>query len=322
MAKPRIFVTRRLPGAVEAHLRAHFDVTLHESDAPPGREELAEALQSHDALLPTITDRLDAALLSAPGIRARLIANFGAGHEHIDLEAARAAGIKVTNTPGALTEATADLALMLVLMAARRAGEGERLLRAGQWAGWAPTNLMGQHLGGKLLGLAGFGRIARATAARARAFGMEIGYFSRSPAPREVEEALGARRFPTLTALAGEADVLSIHLPGGEATRHLVDARLIAAMKPTAILINTARGPIVDEAALAVALANRRIAAAGLDVYEQEPRVHPALLVLENVVLLPHLGSATLETRTAMGMQAVANIEAFFAGQEPPNRVA
>jgi lactate dehydrogenase-like 2-hydroxyacid dehydrogenase len=320
--RPRLLVTRRLPAAVEQHLEAHFDARLNESDDPPDRAALAAAMTEYDAILPTITDRFDAELLSAPGSRVRIIGNFGAGIEHIDLDAARAAGIVVTNTPDALTEATADIAILLMLMAARRAGEGERELRAGRWTTWRPTHMLGQTLTGKTLGLVGFGRIAQATAARAAAFGLQIIYFSRSAAPAEVEARLGAVRVGTLEDLAAAADIVSLHVPGGNATRHLVDAGLLARMKPTAILVNSARGPVVDEAALAAALQSGQIAAAGLDVYEHEPKVHPDLLALENVVLLPHLGSATIETRTAMGMQAAANLDAFFAGAEPPNRVA
>lgn len=313
----KILVTRRLPEAVERHLVEKLGATVSPDDQALGEEGLRRALDQCDILLPTITDRLGAKLLR-PGVRTRLIANFGAGVEHIDLDAARAAGTAVTNTPDALTETTAELAVMLMLMAARRAGEGERLVRAGQWHGWGPTAQLGQGLQGKLLGLVGYGRIAKATAARARAFGMEVGYFTRSP----VADAGEARHFASLEELAAEADVLSLHVPGGAATHHLVDAALLACMKPGAIVINTARGSVVDEAALADALAACRIAGAGLDVYEREPVVHSALLTLENVVLLPHLGSATLETRTAMGMQAVRNIETFLAGEDLPNRVA
>lgn len=322
IARPRIFVTRRLPAPVEARMREKFDVSLNEQDIPPGKADLAAAIRQHDAICLTITDSFDAGLIATPGATARLLANFGAGFEHVDLLAATRAGIMVTNTPDALTETTADLAVMLMLMAARRAGEGEREVRAGRWTGWRPTHMMGQSLTGKTLGLVGFGRIAQATALRARAFGMNIRYYSRRPAPSSMAAALAASRAASLEALAAEADVVSLHLPGGKATHHLFDASLIARMKSTAILINTARGSIVDEAALASALRMNRIAAAGLDVFESEPAICPALLVLENVVLLPHLGSATRETRTAMGMQALANIEAFFDGREPPNRVA
>ncbi len=317
MTAGRILVTRRLPAPVEEVLAERLGAQLSDADDALSRSELAAALADCDILLPTITDRLGAEMLR-PGARVKLIANFGAGVEHIDLDAARAAGIIVTNTPDALTETTAELALTLMLMSARRAGEGERLIRSGGWTGWGPSALMGQGLTGKLLGLVGYGRIARSTASRARAFGMRIAYFSRS----QVADPGDAVRFDSLTALAEAADVLSLHVPGGDATRHMIDAALLKKMKPTSILINTARGSVVDEAALADALVSGSIAAAGLDVFEDEPKVQPALIGLENAVLLPHLGSATVECRMAMGMQAIANIDAFLAGQDPPNRVA
>ena len=317
MTASRIFVTRRLPEAVEQVLTGRLGAQLGDANAALSRAQLAAALDEFDIVLPTITDRLDGELLR-PGSRVKLIANFGAGVEHIDLEAARAAGIIVTNTPDALTDTTAELAMTLMLITARRAGEGERLVRAGKWTGWGPSALMGQGLTGKLLGLVGYGRIARATAARARAFGMQIAYFSRTA----VSDAESAVRFESLAALAEVADVLSLHVPGGAATRHMIDDAMLAKMKPRSILINTARGSVVNEEALANALACGQIAGAGLDVYEAEPAVQPALIGLANVVLLPHLGSATLECRTAMGMQAVANIDAFLAGKDPPNRVA
>jgi lactate dehydrogenase-like 2-hydroxyacid dehydrogenase len=320
--KPRLLVTRRLPDGVEAHLSQHFEATLNASDVPLDGAALRQAMTHYDALCTTLTERIDAELLATPGRTVRILGNFGAGTEHIDLAAARAHGVVVTNTPDAVTEATADLTLLLILMASRRAGEGERELRAQRWSGWHPTHLMGQSLSGKVLGLVGFGRIAQATATRARAFGLRIRYYSRTRASADQETAFAAEYVPSLEALATQADVLSIHVPGGAATRHLVDARLLSLMKPTAILVNTARGTSVDEAALADALMARRIAAAGLDVYEREPAVESALLALENVVLLPHLGSATIEARTAMGLQAASNLAAFFAGQEPPNRVA
>lgn len=317
MTASRILVTRRLPAPVEEVLAERLGAQLSDADDALSRSELAAALADCDILLPTITDRLGAEMLR-PGARVKLIANFGAGVEHIDLDAARAAGIIVTNTPDALTETTAELALTLMLMSARGAGEGERLIRSGGWTGWGPSALMGQGLTGKLLGLVGYGRIARSTASRARAFGMRIAYFSRS----QVADPGDAVRFDSLTALAEAADVLSLHVPGGDATRHMIDAALLKKMKPTSILINTARGSVVDEAALADALVSGSIAAAGLDVFEDEPKVQPALIGLENAVLLPHLGSATVECRMAMGMQAIANIDAFLAGQDPPNRVA
>jgi lactate dehydrogenase-like 2-hydroxyacid dehydrogenase len=303
-------------------LRANYDVEVNVDDHPLHRDRLARALRDFDALMPTITDRIDDALLRTADHRTRVIANFGAGIEHIDLDAARRANIVVTNTPGALTEATAQLAVLLMLMAARRAGEGERWLRLGEWHGWAPTQLLGQDLRGKTLGLVGFGRIARETARLARALlDVRVAYHSRTRASVEDERTLGAAYHDSLPALLAVSDIVSLHCPGGAATRHLMNAKAFESMKPTAILINTARGSVVDEQALAAALARRAIAAAGLDVYEAEPAVHAPLLKLDNVVLLPHLGSATIQTRTAMGMQAADNLDAFFGGMAPPNRV-
>lgn len=315
MPAQRLLVTRPMPPLVEERLRAiPVELTIASGKVSP--EELASAIREFDLLLPTITDKLTADLLT-PDARVRLIANFGAGVEHIDLAAAGAAGIAVTNTPDALTGATAELAITLMLMAMRRTGEGERQVRAGGWKGWGPTAMLGQTLSGKLLGLVGYGRIARATAALGRAFGMRIACYSRSP----VNEP-GVQYFASLEDMLAEADVVSLHTPGGEATRHLINPERLALMKPSAVLVNTARGSVVDEAALAKALQERRIYAAGLDVFEQEPKVHPALLTCENAVLLPHLGSATIETRTAMGMQALDNIEAWLMGRDLPNRVA
>jgi len=318
----RVCVTRRLPAEVEHHLSELYDVKLSSDDVPMSREALREAMLQYDAVVPTITDRIDAELIEVGGRKAGLLANYGAGVDHIDLEAARSAGLIVTNTPGALTEATAELAILLMLMAARRAGEGERELRARTWTGWRPTHLVGQSLAGRTLGLVGFGRIAQRTAEKARGLGMRIVYFSRSPPPTEVEAGLDAKRALSLEDLAEQSDIVSLHVPGGPATRHLVDSRFLARMKPTATLINTARGSVVDEEALAQALNSGRIAAAGLDVYEREPQVHPQLLASDRAVLLPHLGSATIESRVAMGMQAAANLAAYFDGRQPPDRVA
>jgi lactate dehydrogenase-like 2-hydroxyacid dehydrogenase len=318
----RVRVTRRLPEATQALLARQYDTTFNDEDIPLDRAALEAAMRDYDAVIPTITDRIDASLLEIDGRRARILANFGAGLDHIDLAAARRHGIVVTNTPDALTEATAELAILLMLMAARRAGEGERELRAGEWIGWRPTHLIGQSLAGRTLGLVGFGRIAQATAVKARGLGMDIRYHSRSAVPDHVAAASGATRAANIGDLAAEADILSLHVPGGEATHHLVDAALLARMKPGAILVNTARGSVVDEAALADALADGPLGAVGLDVYEHEPKVHPKLLANPRAVLLPHLGSATIEARNAMGMQAVVNLQAFIDGREPPNRVA
>jgi lactate dehydrogenase-like 2-hydroxyacid dehydrogenase len=267
----------------------------------------------YDAVCPTVSDAITSDVL-APGLRVRLLSNFGVGTNHIDLAAARRSGVAVSNTPGVLTEATADLALLLILMTTRRAGEGERELRSGRWSGWRPTHLMGQSVTGKTLGIVGFGRIGRATAQRARSLGMHIAYFSNSRAPADVEQALQAQ-YCSLDALLARSDVISLHCPATPATHHLIDAAALARMKPSAVLINTARGSVVDEAALLSALVQRRIAAAGLDVYEHEPHLAPELLALENAVLLPHLGSATEETRVAMGMRAAENLQRFFAGE-------
>jgi lactate dehydrogenase-like 2-hydroxyacid dehydrogenase len=323
MPRPTLLITRRLPASVLERLRASYEVTVNPEDRPLGPEALLMALRSFDALSPTITDKLDASLLLNSGLKTRVIANFGAGYEHIDVAAAKQANLVVTNTPDALTDATAELTILLILMASRRAGEGERLLREGKWTGWAPTQLLGMDVKGKTLGLIGFGRIAKEAARRARAaLGMRIAYHSRNRASVEEENAVGAEHHATLESLLAASDIVSLHCPGGAATRHLINSNTLSRMKSTAILINTARGSVVDEEALATALAQRQIAAAGLDVYEREPAVSPALQELENVVLLPHLGSATLEARTAMGMQMADNLDSFFAGRTPPNRVA
>jgi lactate dehydrogenase-like 2-hydroxyacid dehydrogenase len=321
-AKPSILLTRRWPAGVEAHLAERYQVTLRDPDAPLTRRELKQAMRDHDALCPTVTDAINAEILNAEPRRVRFIGNFGAGHQHIDLAACKALGIQVSNTPDVLTEATANLALTLILMVTRRVSEGERLLRGGRWDGWTPTQLLGSELGGRMLGLVGFGRIGRAVAAKAvRAFGMRIGWHGRT-ATLGVEPNFEAHYFADLDQLLAEADIVSLHLPGGPATRHLIDSRRLGLMKSTAILINTARGSVVDEAALAEMLAAGGIAGAGLDVYEEEPTVNPRLLDLGNVTLLPHLGSATAETRTAMGMRVARNLDAFFSGFEPPDRVA
>lgn len=309
----RILLTRRWPVVVEQYLSTRFATTLNASDVPLSTAELTAAMCLYDAVCPTVSDALTAQVLSTPGARVRLLSNFGVGTNHIDLAAARRSGIAVSNTPDVLTDATADLALLLILMTTRRAGEGERELRSGRWHGWRPTHLLGHSLTGKTLGVVGLGRIGRATAQRAQALGMRIAYSSRQRSAPQVEHALQARHL-VLDELLACADVLSLHCPATPATHHLIDARALQRMQPSAVLINTARGSVVDEAALVEALRQQRIAAAGLDVYEHEPRVTAELLTLENVVLLPHLGSATHETRIAMGMRAAANLERFFAG--------
>jgi lactate dehydrogenase-like 2-hydroxyacid dehydrogenase len=322
-ARPRILLTRRWTDEVERHLASRFDVTLNQGDLPMDAAALAEAMREYDALCPTVTDSITASILETPGRRVKLIGNFGVGFNHIDVAAARRLGIRVSNTPDVLTDTTADLAILLMLMATRRAGEGERELRGGRWTGWRPTHLMGLGLQGRTLGLIGYGRIAQATARRAHhGFGMRIVYNSRRRVALPVEAECNATFIDTVDELLAASDVVSLHCPGGAETQHLINAGRLGRMKPSSVLVNTARGTVVDEAALARALAAGQIAAAGLDVYEREPVVHPDLLALENVVLLPHLGSATRETRTAMGMRVASNLEAFFDGKPLRDPVA
>jgi lactate dehydrogenase-like 2-hydroxyacid dehydrogenase len=324
MARPKILLTRRWPEAVERRLAARYDAVFSEDDLPLNAEALGDALRSHDALCPTVSDVIDAQVLEhARGGSARIIGNYGVGVNHIDLKAASGLGLVVTNTPGVLTDATAELATLLMLMAARRAGEGERELRSGTWTGWRPTHNVGAQVTGATLGLIGFGRIAQQVARTAHhGLGMRILYNSRRRASPEIEADTDAAYHPDPDSLLAEADFVSLHCPGGAETFHLIDERRLGLMKPGSFLINTARGPVVDEAALTRALKAGRIAGAGLDVYEREPEVTPGLLELENVVLLPHLGSATQQSRTAMGMKVADNLDAFFDGLEPPDRVA
>ncbi len=312
----RILVTRPMPDGVLDPLEGH-DVIRRDSNVPLTVEEAARALAENDAVLPTLRDAFRAEAFAGP-IRARLLANFGVGYNHIDVDAARAAGVAVTNTPGAVTDATADIAMMLVLMTCRRAGEGERLVRAGRWDGWHPTQLLGMHVGGRTIGIVGMGRIGRAIARRARAgFGMEVIFHNRS---RVDDPGVPARQVQFEDVLA-QADVVVLAVPATPQTRHLVDASALARMKPSAHLVNIARGDVVDEAALVAALEAGGIAGAGLDVYEHEPRVPETLRRLENVTLLPHLGTAALEVRAAMGRMAVANLCAHAKGEPLPNPV-
>ncbi len=314
-----LLITRRMPEAVLSVARAHFDVTLRDEEnrvlAP---DELREALRSYDYVLPTLGDRFSAAVFAdVPRPRARMLANFGVGYNHIDVPAARAAGLVVTNTPGAVTEATADIALALMLMTARRAGEGERLLRAGRWQGWGPTQLLGIPVAGRRVGIIGLGRIGKAVARRCQAgFGMEVVFHNRSPV---ADPGVPARQVSLPEAMA--ADFVVVAVPGGAATHHLIGAEALGAMKPDAIFVNISRGDVVDEAALIAALAEGRIGGAGLDVYEFEPEVPAALVAMENVTLLPHLGTAALEVREAMGLMAVENLVAVRDGRDPPNPV-
>jgi lactate dehydrogenase-like 2-hydroxyacid dehydrogenase len=316
----RILVTREWPAAVEQALQSRFEVTLQRAPLDP--QQWRAALQEYDAICPCVADRVTADIFTGSKPRTRLLANYGVGYNHIDLAAAKAQGIVVTNTPDVLTDATADLAMTLLLMLARRAGEGERQLRRGEWKGWFPTHLMGAMVTGATLGIIGMGRIGLAMAAKAHyGFGMKILYHNRSRVGDPAIGAMQAEYCADMTDLLKRSDFVALHCRGGPDTRHLLNAERLALMQPHAFLINTSRGDVVDEVALIDALKAGRIAGAGLDVYEKEPAVPAELIALENVVLLPHLGSATLETRTAMGMRVLQNLDAFFAGKEVPDRV-
>lgn len=316
----RLLITRPLPARVEARAVARYDTVPRLSTTPLTAEEMRAALCSFDVILPTLGDAFSARVFAeTPAPRARLLANFGVGFNHIDTKAAAAAGVMVTNTPGAVTDATADIALSLILSTARRTGEGERCLRSGAWDGWHPTQMLGLHVTGKTLGVIGMGRIGRAIAHRCHfGFGMQVVFHSRT---KGVNAGLCATQLPDALAVARAADVIVVAVPGGAETHHLIAAPFFAAMQAHAIFINIARGDVVDEAALVAALQSGEIAGAGLDVYEFEPRVSPELLSMENVTLLPHLGTAALEVREAMGMMALDNIDAFARGEAPPNRV-
>ena len=314
----KILVTRPLPDEVTSMLSG-FDVTIRSDTAPLSDVELRAALRDFDGVLPTLGDAFSAEVFVAVSEpRCRILANFGVGFNHIDADAARKVGIAVTNTPGAVTDATADIAMTLMLMSARRAGEGERLVRSGKWQGWHPTQMLGLHLSGKTVGIVGMGRIGQAIARRCHyGFGMKIMYFNRNDKAVEFP----AQNTPDLKTLAGAVDVMVVAVPGGAETHHLINAEILAAMRPYAHLINISRGEVVEEAALVAALQTGQIGGAGLDVYEFEPKVPDALRALENVVLLPHLGTAAKEVRVDMGLMAVDNLKAFFAGQTPPNAV-
>ncbi len=319
--RPRVIVTRQLMPSVEARMAELFDVVLSAHDAAFSAEDLTSAVADCDVFVPTVTDRIDAAVLAEAGERLKLIANFGAGVDHIDLAAARAKNIMVSNTPGVFTEDTADMTMALILSVPRRLAEGEKLMRSGQWQGWAPSAMLGHRVGGKLLGIIGMGRIGLAVARRARAFGLSIHYHNRKRLPEAIEAELGASYHASVDTLLRIADIVTLHCPHTPETHELVSAARIAAMKPSAYLINTARGEVVDEDALINALTHGGIAGAGLDVYNHEPAVDPRLLALDNVVLLPHLGSATVEGREASGERVIANIRAWCDGHRPPDQV-
>jgi len=320
--KPRVIVTRRWPAAVEQILAERFDTTFNQGDAPLGPTELKAAFLNFDAILPTVSDKLPASVFPDADVRTKILANFGVGFSHIDTDAAQARGIVVTNTPGVLTDCTADIGMSLLLSVARRAGEGERQVRAGQWAGWCPTHMIGAKVTGKTIGIIGMGRIGKAMAKRAHfGFDMEVVFYNRSKVDDEETRAMGARQLASIEDVLAQADFVSLHCPGGAENRHLINAERLAAMKRGGFLINTARGDVVDQKALVAALDSGQIAGAGLDVYDGEPDVPGALMRMENVVLLPHLGSATEETRVAMGMKAVDNLTAFFEGRALPDKV-
>ena len=315
----KLWITRPMTAAVEARAREEFDVDIRPDTGVLSRAEMQRALRDYDVVMPTLGDRFDAEIFAAvPAPRCRLLANFGVGYNHIDVEAARAAGVAVTNTPGAVTDATADIAMTLLLMSARRAGEGERLVRDGSWEGWHPTQMLGQHVTGKTVGIVGLGRIGAAIGQRCHfGFGMNVLYTARS----DKDPGFPVSRCANLSEMAAQVDFLVVAVPGGADTRHMVDEAVLAAMQPHAHLINIARGEIVKEAALITALQEHRIAGAGLDVYEFEPEVPEALRALDRVTLLPHLGTATEEVRSNMGHMVLDNVAAFIAGRELPNPV-
>lgn len=322
MSRPRILVTRRWPEAVETRLAQEFDATFNPDDTPMTEAALRDAMAEYDAILPTVTDKLGAAAF-AEAPRVRILANYGVGFSHIDTEAAKARDIVVTNTPDVLSDCTADLAMTLLLMAARRAGEGERELRAGDWSGWRPTHLVGSKVSGKTLGIIGFGRIGREMARRAHhGFGMKILVQNRSQVAPETLAEFGATQVSSVEELLPDCDFVSLHCPGGDANRHLINADRLALMRADAFLINTARGEVIHEEDLAKALQKGRIGGAALDVFEGEPAINPVLRDCDRLVMLPHLGSATRETREGMGLRALENLQAFFAGSTPPDRVA
>ncbi|MHB8527903.1 MAG: 2-hydroxyacid dehydrogenase [Caulobacteraceae bacterium] len=321
LRKPKVVVTRKLPDPVETRMRELFETELNLDDAPMDIETLAGAMQRADVLACTITDRLDAAVIERAGERLKLIANFGVGVDHIDVAAANRRGIIVTNTPGVLTEDTADLTMGLILASARRVVEGANIVQAGEFHGWSPTWMLGRRLWGKRLGIVGMGRIGQALAKRGRAFGLSIHYHNRKPVPPRIAEELEATYWESLDQMLARMDVVSVNCPHTPATYHLLSARRLKLLQPHAVLVNTSRGEIIDEAALAGMLQRHELAGAGLDVYEHEPSVNPKLLKLPNVVLLPHMSSATIEGRIDMGEKVIINIRTWMDGHKPPDRI-
>ena len=314
-------MTRELPDLVMGRMSALFDADLNRTDQPLAREALAAAMRDCDVLVPTVTDAIDADLIASAGDRLKLIANFGAGVNHIDLRAARARNILVTNTPGVLTEDTADMTMALIVSVPRRLAEGEKLVRSGEWKGWSPGGMLGHRIGGKALGIVGMGRIGQAVARRARAFGLSIHYHNRHRLPKVVEAEFGAEWHPNLDGMLAVADIVTIHTPRNAQSENLIDADRIALLRPHVYLINASRGGIVDEDALVDALENGRLAGAGLDVWRHEPAIDARLLALPNVVMTPHMGSATYEGRVATGEKVIANIRMWADGHRPPDQV-
>ena len=319
--KPVVFLTRRLPESTETRMRELFDARLREEDTPLAHAELCAAAETADVLVPTVTDRIDAEVIAAAGDQLKLIASFGTGVDHIDLAAAKARGITVTNTPGVLTEDTADVAMALMLAVPRRIAEGDKVARSGDWTGWAPTGMLGHRINGKRLGIVGMGRIGTAVARRARGFGLSIHYHNRKPVHPETEAELEATYWESLDQMLGRVDIVSVNCPHTPATNRLLTRELLSMMQPSAYLVNTSRGEVIDEVALADLLASRQIAGAGLDVYENEPDITAPLIGLPNVVLLPHIGSATIEGRLEMGDKVIINIQTFWDGHTPRDRV-
>jgi glyoxylate reductase len=320
-ARPKVVVTRRLPEPVETRMRELFDVTLNETDQPLSPAALREAVASADVLVPTLTDEIDQALLAQAGPGLKLIANYGAGIDHIDVETARSRGILVSNTPGVLAEDTADMTMLLILAVPRRLKEGIELMASDSWQGWSPTGIMGHRVRGKRLGIVGMGRIGTAVARRARAFGIQIHYHNRRRVHEALEAELEATYWESLDQMLARMDIVSVNCPHTPATYHLLSARRLKLMKPTAYVVNTARGEVIDENALTRMLAKGELAGAGLDVFEHEPGVNPRLKALPNVVLLPHMASATEEGRIEMGEKVIINIKTFADGHRPPDQV-
>ncbi|MEM9394370.1 MAG: D-glycerate dehydrogenase [Pseudomonadota bacterium] len=316
-----VVVTRRLPEVVETRLKELFDVELNENDTPMERGALVEAMQRSDVVVPTLTDNIDGAMLAAAGDRLKLIANYGAGVDHIDVATARQRGIHVSNTPGVLTDDTADMAMALLLAVTRRIPEGLARMQSGDWEGWRPTAMLGGRIAGRRLGILGMGRIGQAVARRASAFGMQVHYHNRRRLHRGIEDELQATWWDSLDQMVSRMDILSINCPHTPSTFHLMNARRLKLMKPTAVVVNTSRGEVIDENALTRMLRSGEIAGAGLDVFEQGAEINPRLRELENVVLLPHMGSATVEGRVEMGEKVIINIKTFDDGHRPPDLV-